>query len=414
MNNQTLNIGLFGFGCVGKGFYEVLQKTKSFKAEIKKIGIKDPTKKRDFYGIPYTVSREEILTDPDIHVIVELIDDADAAYHLVKEAVKQKKAVITANKKMIATHFEELLALQREHQTQILYEAACCAGIPIIRNLEEYYDNDMLQSINGIINGSTNYILTKTIEDKIPYQQALELAQQAGYAESNPTIDVSGEDAKNKLLILIAHAFGTILQPKDIFTVGIEQLGSLEIQYAIEKGYKIKLIAHAHVTNSGKLCGWVMPQFIPANEKLYHVDDVFNGVATSTYFSDAQFFVGKGAGAYPTASAVISDLSALSYGYKYEYKKIQANPSLPLDDTLYVKILLRYPVLYREYYRQFFRQIEEMYQKEELGYMVGIIRWRELTELYRQASEQLSVVLFEQVDVLPEETKKKEASAVLF
>lgn len=139
-------------------------------------------------------------------MVVELIDDADAAFEIVSSALRKGKAVVSANKKMIAEHFTELLSLQEEYKVPLLYEAACCASIPIIRNLEEYYDNDLLESIEGIVNGSTNYILTKTSEEKLSFSEALKMAQLKGYAESDPTLDVGGFDAKYKLLILMAHA----------------------------------------------------------------------------------------------------------------------------------------------------------------------------------------------------------------
>ena len=248
-----------------------------------------------------------------------MIDDADAAYEIVKTALQNGKAVVTANKKMIAEHFEELLQLQKEYNVPLLYEAACCASIPIIRNLEEYYDNDLLESVEGIVNGSTNYILSKTVDENLSYAEALRQAQEKGYAESNPVMDTGGFDAKFKLLILIAHAFGVVVKPEEIFNLGIDKLGDLELGYAKEKGYKIKLIAYAEKTADGKIRSFVLPKFIKNTDKLFYVDDVFNGVKTKSYFSDVQFFSGKGAGAYPTASAVLSDISALSYDYRYEY-----------------------------------------------------------------------------------------------
>ena len=150
------------------------------------------------------------------------------------------KSVVTANKKMIADHFAELLQLQKEFDVPLLYEAACCASIPIIRNLEEYYDNDLLESIEGIVNGSTNYILTKTSDEHISYADALLEASQKGYVETNPILDTGGFDAKFKLLILIAHAFGIVAKPEEIFNIGIDRLGDLELKYAREKGLKIK------------------------------------------------------------------------------------------------------------------------------------------------------------------------------
>ena len=240
MSRKKLTIGLFGFGCVGTGLHEVFQKTPTLKANIKLICVKDKQKERTLPLHYFTFDRNEILDDPEINTVVELIDDADAAFEIVTTAMRKGKAVVTANKKMIAEHFNELLDLQRQYNVPLLYEAACCASIPIIRNLEEYYDNDLLESIEGIVNGSTNYILTKTYDEHIPYEAALRDAQQKGYAESDPSLDTGGFDAKYKLLILIAHAFGVVAKPHEIFNLGIDNLGELELAYAKEKKLKNK------------------------------------------------------------------------------------------------------------------------------------------------------------------------------
>jgi homoserine dehydrogenase len=220
MQRKKLNIGLFGFGCVGYGLYEVLEKTPTLQTSIKKICVKHAEKERVIPKDHFTFDKYELLNDDDINVIVELIDDADAAFEIVSYALKHGKAVVTANKKMLAEHLEELLELQAKHDVPLLYEAACCASIPIIRNLEEYYDNDLLESIEGIINGSTNYILTKTSDEGIGYSEALANAQELGYAESNPILDTGGYDAKYKLIILILHAFGIKTKPDQIFNLG--------------------------------------------------------------------------------------------------------------------------------------------------------------------------------------------------
>ncbi|MBL7932739.1 MAG: homoserine dehydrogenase, partial [Bacteroidia bacterium] len=236
MARKKLNIGLFGFGCVGYGLYQVLEKTPALNVQIKRICVKDQNKQRPISESHFTFHKNEILDDEDINVVVELIDDSEAAFEIVSSALKKGKSVVTANKKLVAEHFDELLELQKKHGAALLYEAACCASIPIIRNLEEYYDNDLLESIEGIVNGSTNYILSKTEEEKISYQEALKQAQEKGYAESNPILDTGGFDAKFKLLILIAHAFGKVLKPSEIFNLGIDSLGEIELNYAREKG----------------------------------------------------------------------------------------------------------------------------------------------------------------------------------
>jgi homoserine dehydrogenase len=414
MKRKNLNIGLFGFGCVGYGLYEVLEKTPGLKANIKRICVKDKSKQRQLPFEHFTFDKNDILNDDEINTVVELIDDADAAFEIVKTALQKGKAVVTANKKMIAEHFDELLQLQKEYNVPLLYEAACCASIPIIRNLEEYYDNDLLESIEGIVNGSTNYILTKTSEEQISYAEALLEAQQKGYAESNPIMDTGGFDAKFKLLILIAHAFGVVAKPDEIYNIGIDRLGELELNYAKEKGLRIKLIAFAEKTSEGKINAFVLPKFIQKSDKLFSVNDVFNGVKTKSYFSDVQFFVGKGAGAYPTASAVLSDISALSYDYRYEYKKLNQNEILESDKNILLKVFLRHDLEYVSEFKRCFNSIQESYLNHKSGYIIGIISLANLKIIAERNYADTSIVLFDIAKSNTNETIKKRKQEYAF
>ena len=393
MAEKKLTIGLFGFGCVGFGLFEVLQQTPGLKANIKTICIKDRDKPRPIGAEHFTFNPSDILFDPDINVVVELIDDADAAFKIVSLALENGKAVVSANKKMIAEHFSELLALQEKYDVPLLYEAACCASMPIIRNLEEYYDNDLLQSIEGIINGSTNYILTKTATENISYGDALKQAQEKGFAESNPILDTGGFDAKYKLLILLAHAFGHIAKPDELLNIGIDRLGSAEFNYAREKGFKIKLVAQAFKKQNGQVSAFVLPKFVGRDERLFSVDDVFNGVVTKTSFADEQFFVGKGAGAHPTASAVLSDISALGYNYRYEYKKIRKQQPAPFSDDVNLKVLLRHEPKDADELRGHFCSIDESYLNSESGYLTGTIPLKNLRDISDGSLEKSFVLL---------------------
>lgn len=399
MSRKTLNIGLFGFGCVGQGLYEVLEKTPTLQARIHRICVKDPNKERSLPAERFTFEPSDILNDPSINTVVELIDDSEAAYQLVKRALKVGKSVVSANKKMIAEHFEELIALQQETGAALLYEAAVCASIPIIRNLEEYYDNDLLEHIEGIVNGSTNYILTKTERDNLSPQAALEQAQALGYAESNPAMDVEGYDAKFKLVLLLGHAFGTLVDPQAVFQVGIDRLGSLELEYAREKSLKVKLVAVAQRQANGQISALVMPKFVSADDPLYAVDDVFNGVKTKTHFSDAQFFAGRGAGAYPTASAVISDISALSYDYKYEYKKRKFLVPATLSEQVQVRVLFRFRGLSVAEVSSHFDVVSETFQSNPESYVIGITDLKRLQFLLQTPWANASAVLFEIVEL---------------
>ena len=202
--HKQLRIGLFGFGVVGEGLYRILQQTPSLKANIVKVCIKHPGKKRNAPEDLFTTDRNELLNDPRINVIVEVINETEPAFQIVRTALKNGKDVVSASKKMLAEHLYELLDLQKETGHSVLYEAAACASIPVIRNLEEYYDNDLLHSMRAIVNGSTNFILTKMFEEKLEFKQALLLAQQLGFAESDPSLDVEGIDAVNKWSSFIA------------------------------------------------------------------------------------------------------------------------------------------------------------------------------------------------------------------
>jgi homoserine dehydrogenase len=339
-SSEKITIGLFGFGVVGKGLFDVLQYSPAFQASIKRICIKHADKEREIPKKYFTDDADELLKDEEINVIVELIDDADAAYQLVKAALQQGKCVVSANKKMIAKHFEELMHLQQKHHAAFLYEGACCASIPIIRNLEEYYDNDFLSSVKGIVNGSTNYILTRIFEDGLSFNDALLRAQQLGFAESDPSLDIEGHDAANKLSILLAHAFGQISTPSGFLYHGIQSIKKTDAIFAQEKNLKIKLLATAQKINNLQLAAFVFPQFVEGDDDLYNVSNEFNGLVTESSFADKQFFKGKGAGAFPTAAAVLSDISALRYGYKYEYKKCNQPQQLELTNDYFLRVFV--------------------------------------------------------------------------
>lgn len=397
MSRKKINIGLFGFGCVGFGLYKVLERTPGLKANIRKICVKHEGKLRPLPSALFTYDRHEILSDPEIDVVVELIDDPDAAFEIVSAALKSGKAVVSANKKMIAEHFQELLDLQDRYQVPLLYEAACCASIPIIRNLEEYFDTDLLESIEGIVNGSTNYILSKIFSDNRSYAAALHEAQQQGYAETNPLLDTGGFDAKYKLLILIAHAFGVVVRPDHIYNLGIDRLADLDLRYAREKKYKIKLVAQAYKTADENVVCYVMPKFISQTDKLYNVDDVYNGVITKTCFTDLQFFVGKGAGAHPTASAVLSDLSALTYDYRYAYKKINPDVKLVPADEILLKVFLRFDSRSPHAFRASFQTIEEVYENQDHTYIIGILTLDKIIGMLDGKNPDASCILIEPV-----------------
>ncbi len=389
---KHLHIGLFGFGVVGKGLYDVLRQTPLLQSTIKKICIKNIHNKRSIGAENFTDDAGLLLDDESIDVIVELIDDAHAAFKIVKSALEKGKAVVSANKKMIAAHFEELLALQQKYNVPFLYEAACCAGIPIIRNLEEYYDNNLLHSLRGIVNGSTNFILTKMYSDRLDFDKALLQAKQAGFAESNPSLDTAGFDAVNKLCILLAHSFGTIVKQADVIFNGIENISLKDAQVAKEKKLQIKLVANAQKLKNGKLAAFVLPQFVNESDDLYNVQNEFNAVVMESSFADKHFFKGKGAGAYPTASAVLSDISSLRYNYKYEYKKIFHQTAPAFTNDFYLKIFVSVDDI-SKIKKNDFEWIEEWHNEFKHSWLIGIIHAEKMaaSEWWKRAGTSLIV-----------------------
>jgi len=376
-NHKKLIIGLFGFGVVGEGLYKVLQQTPSLNAEIKKVCIKNSGKKRNAPDALFTADKEELLNDDEINVIVEVIDDANAAYEIATRALKSGKAVVSASKKMIAENLPSLLELQLETGGSFLYEAAACASIPVIRNLEEYYDNDLLHSIKAIVNGSTNFILTRMFEDKLDFQQALTLAQQLGFAESNPKLDIEGFDAVNKWAFLLTHAYGIVEHPENNLFNGIQNIKATDAKVASEKHLHIKLTAQAQKLKNGGVAAFVLPQFVTEDDHLSFVKNEYNGVVIESGFADKQFFYGKGAGSFPTASAVLSDISALRYQYKYEYKKLYHHIPNELNEDYFLRAYVSFDD-WKFIPRDKCEWIEEWHANEDRKYLVGVISFREL------------------------------------
>ncbi|MCW8311500.1 homoserine dehydrogenase [Sphingobacterium sp. InxBP1] len=375
MSNK-LTIGMFGFGVVGQGLYDII-KTKNLNLEIKKFVIKNADKKRSLPADLFSTDPETILADPVINTVVELIDDADAAYKLTVRALKSGKNVVSANKKMIASHLEELVDIQQEYGTSLLYEGAVCGSIPIIRNLEEYYDNELLHSVSGIFNGSSNYILSKVFNENQQYADALKKAQELGFAETDPTLDVGGYDPKFKVCIVASHAYGIYVRPDDVFNIGIDKLGQQDIRFAKEKNFKIKLIPTAREIDGDKVVLYVLPRLVSKESMLYNVENENNGVLVKAAFADEQFFYGKGAGGHPTGSAVLSDIAALRYGYRYEYKKHLTSNALQYSQDYLLKVYLRYEddLLIEKLN---FSEITERYYAADFKYVIGYINLQQI------------------------------------
>jgi homoserine dehydrogenase len=391
---KQTKIGLIGFGVVGEGVYHVVSQTPSLLACIHKIAIKQSNKTRNAPAHLFTNNVEDLLEDESIDIIVELIDDADAAYVYVTKAIRNGKHVVSANKKMIANHLPELKKLQHEYNVSFLYEASVAGSIPIIRNLEEYYDNDFLKAFTGIVNGSTNFILTQMNENKLSYTDAVTLAQKEGFAESNPALDVEGIDACNKLCILLQHTFGLNTNPNNLLHAGITHLQPSDAAFANKKNFTIKLLARATCAANNDIHAFVLPHFVPNSHALSHVRNEYNGVLLSSTLSDQQFMVGKGAGRYPTSSAVLSDISSLRYQYKYEYRKSKSNTTYHLENNFTIKLYVNYTHCENPISSHAFSQVYEKLESVNRQYIIGDISIQHLKELDWLSNPNISIIAF--------------------
>ena len=376
---SKIKIGLFGFGVVGQGIYEVIGKAKNANAEIVKICVRDPEKPRRIAvdRERFTTSVEEILDNPNVNLIVEVINDPDAAYDIVKRSMLRGIPVVSGSKTMLARHLPELIELQKTRHVALLYDASSCGSIPVIRNLEEYYDNDLLLEVKGILNGSSNYILSRVFDHGEPYGDALAQAQALGFAESDPSFDIEGYDSLFKLVIITVHALGAYVAPERIFTYGISTIHDSDIRYAREKGVKIKLVAQVVKVSEEHFTMFVMPEFVTPDKYIYSVDDEYNGVVIRGECYDRQFMFGKGAGSLPTASSILSDIMARLNNYRYEYKKqsYMQKPDYTTDITL--KIYARYKETDVHGILNF-SKVHEQYISEESNYVIGDILLSEL------------------------------------
>ena len=385
MENKKISLGLFGFGCVGQGLYDVLNQSQSLEASIEKICVKDKTKSRRLDADRFTYDKKDILSRKDLDVVVELISDTDAAFEIVSTAMKNGVSVVSASKEMLAKYFPELFKLQQQNNVSLIYEGSVGGSIPILRNLEEYYDNELLQSVRAILNGTCNYILTRMELEGKDYSEILKDAQSNGFAEADPWLDVSGSDAKYKILLIAVHAFGLLLKPEQIMNLGIQNVRYEDILYAKEKGLRIKLLTRAEKIGD-KYRVYVMPHFIDKTSELFNVLYEYNAVEVEGAFSCKQTFTGKGAGSHPTGSAVLSDISALTYNYRYGYKKLKkfmnGNGPAPdtaklLDTDFKIKVYVRFTNK-SEIEKLEIVSIEEEYKSAKNNYIIASVNFRSL------------------------------------
>lgn len=339
---ESIGIGLMGLGVAGGGVARALVEKEGVLAKqvgcplsIRKILVRHPSKPRATEVEPnlLTTDPQEILADPGVDIVVELMGGRSPALEYIKEAIVRGKHVITANKEVMSTHGVELLALAQEHEVDIRYEASVGGGIPLIAAFQQYLIANEISAIHAIINGTTNYILTRMTKEGVDFSAALKQAQQLGYAEADPSNDIEGLDATYKLAILASLAFRTTIQPQDIYHEGIARLAWRDFLYAQELGYAIKLLAIAKQSNAS-IEMRVHPTFIPEDSLLAKVDGVYNAVQLEGDLVGKVLFYGEGAGALPTSSAVVADIINLAKGI---YSGASRRPGLRFEQNKTVK-----------------------------------------------------------------------------
>lgn len=309
-----VSVAVMGHGVVGSGVTEILltHKQKLFASLGEEIHIKKVLDLREFPDSPiadrFTKDFEEIINDREIRVVVEVMGGLNPAYDYVKRCLKAGKSVATSNKELVAAHGAELLQIAKEENVNFLFEASVGGGIPIIRPMNQCLVANNVNEIAGILNGTTNFILTKMIEDGMQFEDALKLAQDLGFAERNPAADIEGHDACRKICILASLAYGKHVYPDAVHTEGITSITLEDVKYAEKFGYVIKLIGSVKKLSGGKIDIITAPMLVPKSSQLANIDNEFNGIMVRGDCTDDVVFYGKGAGKLPTASAVVADI----------------------------------------------------------------------------------------------------------
>lgn len=309
-----IKIAILGFGVVGSGTAEVLTENQRLIQE--RLGctyqIKHILDLRDFPESPFaslvTHDFQEILEDPEVTVVAEMMGGSHPAYDFTKACLLAGKHVVTSNKEVVSTFGVELCQLAEKNGVRYLFEASVGGGIPVVRPMINDLSSNRIRSISGILNGTTNYILTSMKEQGASFDDALKEAQRLGYAEANPSADVDGIDAARKIAILAALASGKLIDPKTVPTQGITKITLTDTHVAQLFGYSLKLIGHAQIREDGRLLAFVSPRMVPASNPLSRIDDVFNGILVGANMVGDVMFYGPGAGKLPTASAVVADI----------------------------------------------------------------------------------------------------------
>lgn len=309
-----VSVAIMGHGVVGSGVAEILttHKQKLFASIGEEVYIKKILDLREFPDSPladrFTKNFDDIINDLEIRIVVEVMGGLKPAYDYVKRCLKAGKSVVTSNKELVAAHGAELLAIAKEENVNFLFEASVGGGIPIIRPMNQCLVANIVDEIAGILNGTTNFILTKMIEDGMQFDDALKLAQELGFAERNPAADIEGHDACRKICILASLAFGKHVYPEWVHTEGITKITLDDVKYAEAFSSVIKLIGKVKRLENGKIDIIVAPMLVPNKSQLANIDYEFNGIMVRGDCTGDVVFYGKGAGKLPTASAVVADV----------------------------------------------------------------------------------------------------------
>ncbi len=326
---KKVNIGILGLGTIGSGLYRLIMKNRELirnksgiDINIKKASDLNPEKKDELNiddGV-FTTSSDDVVMDDEIDIVVELIGGTAVARDLVKKAIERKKHIVTANKALLARFKNEIFPMLVENRVELGCEASVGGGIPIIRTLKEALVGDSIYKIVGILNGTTNFILTKMVKEGIDFESALRTAQEMGFAEADPTLDISGGDAKHKITILASLAFNTDVDMDRVYTEGIESIEPKDIRFSMEFGFVLKLLAIAEKKDSGIMVR-VHPALISSSSPLAAVNWEDNAIMVYSEFLGKSMYYGKGAGAKPTSSAVVANIVdiALKIKSNYEY-----------------------------------------------------------------------------------------------
>jgi homoserine dehydrogenase len=310
---RPLRIGIFGFGNVARGLHELLQDVP--EVHLARVCVRDASKPRPLPPGLVTTDPSALLGDPDISCIVELVDDADAAFDIASQALLRGKCLVTANTRMLAERLPALLALQRQHQGILLHEGAVCGSIPILRALDDYHGRDALNGIEGVLDAT-------------------------GFAESDPSVDLCGDDSRFKLVLLALHAFGVVLDPRDIACGGIQQLRAEDLDFARQWGLRLRLVGTLR-RHDDDLAAFVLPRFVDAAHELYGVRAEHNGVVVDSPACGRQLFAGRGAGGRATGFAVLQDLRRIIAGARAAIPKLGSYPLPHLAPDAQIEIYAR-------------------------------------------------------------------------